>query len=41
VKKKKEWTKQEILEKLIWFHGEEYNKYPLEDDLAELNKAKD
>ncbi len=41
MKKKKELTKKEILEKLIWFHGEEYNKYPLEDDLARFCKTRD
>lgn len=30
--KKKEYTKQEIHNKLKWFHGEEYDKYPLDDE---------
>jgi hypothetical protein len=30
--KKKEYKKNEILNRLKWFHGEEFNKYPLDDE---------
>jgi hypothetical protein len=34
--KQKENSKKEILNRLIWFHGEEIEKYPLTEDLLEL-----
>jgi hypothetical protein len=40
VNKKKEYTKLEILAKLKWFHGEEFDKYPLEDELQKLHQMK-
>lgn len=40
MRKKKEYTKQEILARLKWFHGEEFDKYPLEDDLIKLHHSK-
>jgi hypothetical protein len=40
MRKKKEYTKQEILERLKWFHGEEFDKYPLDDGLTKLNHLK-
>jgi hypothetical protein len=39
-KKKKILSKQEILERLIWFHGDELNKYPLEEELLHLLQSK-
>ena len=29
------YTKSEIIEKLKWFHGEEFEKYPLVDSFLE------
>ena len=29
------YSKQEIIERLKWFHGEEFEKYPLDDWLLE------
>ena len=34
MKKEKIYTKQEIIEKLKWFHGEEFNKYPLTGEIT-------
>jgi hypothetical protein len=31
------YSKAEIIEKLKWFHGEEFEKYPLNDWLFEEN----
>lgn len=30
--RKKEWTRQEIISRLKWFHGEDFSKYPLRED---------
>ena len=27
------YSEKEIIEKLKWFHGEEFDKYPLSDDM--------
>jgi gamma-glutamylcysteine synthetase len=37
---KREYTLQEIKEKLEWFHGKEFNKYPFinGDDRVEYNQ---
>ena len=37
--KNKTYTKQEIIEKLLWFHGEEINKYPLNEDLLKVRST--
>ena len=34
--KKEECSKEYILKKLMWFHGEEFEKYPLNDDFKKL-----
>lgn len=31
----KAYSKSEIIEKLKWFHGEEFDKYPLSDEFEE------
>ncbi len=31
MKKKKKYTQKEIIAILKWFHGEEFDKYPLEE----------
>ena len=30
--KKRKYTNKEIIAKLKWFHGDEFDKYPLADD---------
>lgn len=34
--KKNNQIKKNIIEKLKWFHGDEFKKYPLEEDFKEV-----